>query len=248
MEGGVFERKKESASGNSGYEKVKINTINPKSLTIGQLYGDFDKISHDWTDGVLATVIKDCAYDKSLNRRWILMDGPVDAVWIENLNTVLDDNKKLCLSSGEIVKFTPRMTMMFEVEDLLEASPATVSRCGMVYTNADKLGWQVFTKPWIESLPITYRGEGRGEIYERLIDHFVPKVVAFLFGSEASAEEERRLESLKTVIQVTKNWQFKSFLNLFEALLFRGETRVSIGKKEQEMRDKEEAKRAYDEL
>lgn len=102
---------------------------------------------------MLATVIKDCATDKSGNRRWILLDGPVDAVWIENLNTVLDDNKKLCLSSGEIVKFTPKMTMMFEVEDLLEASPATVSRCGMVYMNPDKLGWQVQIKPWLRSLP-----------------------------------------------------------------------------------------------
>jgi dynein heavy chain, axonemal len=89
------------------------------------------------------------------------MDGPVDAVWIENLNTVLDDNKKLCLSSGEIVKFTPKMTMMFEVEDLLEASPATVSRCGMVYLNPEKLGWHVLVHPWISSLPFSLQVDGK---------------------------------------------------------------------------------------
>lgn len=80
--------------------------------------------------------------DESNDFYWVIFDGPVDAVWIENMNTVLDDNKKLCLTNGEIIKIPDKTNIMFEVEDLSQASLATISRCGMVFIRKDVLSWK----------------------------------------------------------------------------------------------------------
>jgi dynein heavy chain len=115
------------------HKPVKTETLNPKSVTMNELFGFTNVMTNEWTDGIAAKIIRENVEIGGENKKWIIFDGPVDALWIENMNTVLDDNKMLCLANGQRIKLPATFTMMFEVNDLAVASPATVSRCGMVY-------------------------------------------------------------------------------------------------------------------
>ena len=108
---------------------------------MGELYGEINMASQEWSDGLASKIMRAAAQDLTEEKTWTIFDGPVDAIWIENMNTVLDDNMTLCLSNGQRIKLRPQMRMVWEGMDLAVASPATVSRCGMVYLTAEELGW-----------------------------------------------------------------------------------------------------------
>ncbi|XP_053056801.1 dynein axonemal heavy chain 6 isoform X1 [Acinonyx jubatus] len=166
---------------NPFYQPVKTYVLNPKSITMGELYGEVNNITLEWKDGLMALSVRAAVSDTSEDHKWIISDGPVDALWIENMNTVLDDNKMLCLANSERIKLTPQIHMLFEVQDLRVASPATVSRCGMVFVDPEELKWMPYVKTWMKNISKKLNEETQEYIlnlFQRYVDdglYFVNK-------------------------------------------------------------------------
>lgn len=137
----------------SSYKQLFIISavfVNPKAIELKYLFGYYDPTSVEWRDGVVSSTLRQFAAETMTNSlKWLVFDGPMHMNWIENLNTVLDDNRKLCLSSGEVLHLTEHTLVIFETNSLSEASPSTISRVGIVYFEDDTLDWQTLAKSWI---------------------------------------------------------------------------------------------------
>ena len=156
--------------------KTVMQIINPKSVTLGQLYGKADEVSHDWSDGVLAVYFRNMSHMEVELNKWLIFDGPVDTLWIESMNTVLDDSRKLCLNSGEIIHMAQNMNCISVPADLAEASPATVSRNGVIYMQPHLVGWRPLYDSWKNTLPECFFAEGN-EAHLKNIDELIDVVV-----------------------------------------------------------------------
>ena len=201
----------EDGAGEGEFQKVEVYTINPLALSNDEIYGCFDPASHEWTDGILARLMRNICKDESPNQKWTLFDGPVDTLWIESMNTLLDDNKLLTLLSGERIMMSPQVSILFEVEDLSQASPATVSRAGMIYLNVEDLGWWPFATSWLAGLEQRHDADGKGD------KALKPAVHALLTKWMEPALEFRRLKCAQ-LVETDKLAAVRQFTTLFDAL------------------------------
>ncbi len=181
------------------YSRVETQVICPKAISLGELYGEESKDTKEWKYGIASKLMKKAAgaaqkrnnTNNSMDAEkdtdyWFAFDGPVDSQWIENMNSVLDDSRMLCLANAERIKLPTQMRILFEVQDLACASLATVSRCGMVYVSAGDLGWRAFLDSWcrrvIADEPV-FANKGSEDLrgmLSTLLDETVEKVLIYL--------------------------------------------------------------------
>jgi hypothetical protein len=142
-------------------EKSTINVLNPKSVTRNELYGYIHPSTREWKDGLLSQIFRDLANCFTVKHEYLLLDGDIDAEWIESMNTVMDDNKTLTLASNERIPLTPPMRLLLEIENMSQVAmtlPSTlISRpceCGTYHTLCGIIRTRRFTE-CLRALPAT---------------------------------------------------------------------------------------------
>eukprot|EP00752_Nemacystus_decipiens_P011484 g10196.t1 len=155
-------------------------TVNPKAVTSDELYG-YMTLAKEWKDGVLSIIMRNMSkewapFGPHQDMKWVILDGDIDAVWIESMNTVMDDNKVLTLVSNERIPLTAAMRMIFEIHSLKNATPATVSRAGILFVNETDIGWHPYAESWVQARTL----ESEKVVLEGLFNRYVPDILEML--------------------------------------------------------------------
>ncbi|NXG00005.1 DYH17 protein, partial [Sakesphorus luctuosus] len=192
---------------NKTYQTLKRKPVavdlDPKAVTCDELFGIIHPATQEWKDGLFSTAMRDLANVTHDGPKWIILDGDIDPMWIESLNTVMDDNKVLTLASNERIPLTPTMRLIFEISHLRTATPATVSRAGILYINPTDLGWNPIVSSWLETRTV----KSEKAILMILFDKYLPPCL------------EKLRSGFKTITPVPEVTAIQTVLSLLECLL-----------------------------
>ncbi|SCM22337.1 dynein heavy chain, putative [Plasmodium berghei] len=193
------------------YQKKKLNLktvsikINPKAINIDDLYGSVHMKTREWKDGVFSKYMRNYSKKDNYDKAYIIFDGNLDSHWIENMNSVMDDNKVLTLSSNERILLKNHMNLVFEFSDLMFTTPATISRAGLVYFSVDPNSlWKNYFLSWID------RHDNFNSNIKKLFEKLMYKYVEPTFSY---------LNTLQTSIKVSPMSHIQSLSSLLDILL-----------------------------
>lgn len=182
-----------------------------------ELYGFLDLETRDWIDGLFSNIFREMNKTTAATttddnvRRYVCFDGDVDALWIENMNSVMDDNRLLTLANGERIRLSSHCALLFEVGNLAYASPATVSRAGMVFVDPKNLGYDPYWLRWINTRPERERDK-LNELYERIVSELLEFVHDGIDGTN-------QVEPLKMIVMQTKLNMLVQLCMMLDAIL-----------------------------
>ncbi|XP_060805137.1 dynein beta chain, ciliary [Amyelois transitella] len=193
---------------NKTYHMLKLkpyyNDLDPKAVTNDELFGIINPATREWKDGLFSTIMRDMANMPGDGPKWIVLDGDIDPMWIESLNTLMDDNKVLTLASNERIALTKAMRLLFEISNLRTATPATVSRAGILYINPQDLGWNPFVASWIDT---TRDDESEKAMLTVMFDKYIPSLLE-------SCKKYKRITPLTELQQIQLTcYLLECFLN-----------------------------------
>ena len=197
-----------------GIEGVS-HVIDSKVMSKEALYGNLDSTTREWTDGLFTSILRkivDNLRGENSKRHWIVFDGDVDPEWVENLNSVLDDNKLLTLPNGERLNLPPNVRIMFEVETLKYATLATVSRCGMVWFSEETVSSSMMVTNYLETVSrVAFEdldedsvAAGQSPAKTLVVQAQISELLkGFLFQDDFINEALKRAEGYKHIMEFT---------------------------------------------
>lgn len=151
-------------------KKCTYSDLNPKAVMTDDLFGCINAATREWKDGLFSNIMRETASQPGTDPKWIILDGDIDPNWIESLNTVMDDNKMLTLASNERIPLKSHMRLLFEIGDLKYATPATVSRAGILYLNTTDVGWGPYVQSWLEKREDASERSSLSVLFDRYVN------------------------------------------------------------------------------